>query len=238
MNQAISDLDPRPDDLVVIPDDMVVLDEALPFMVHRVKFLNKPSIIRSGSYGMGFLSSISTKPFKDWLSQFAPDFSFLGSMGKATDEDGPVTLAKGQIIYEKPELPTFYRHVRMIEEIDNGPLYSSWRQSAKGGVTFLVELDPANKTFAFSYALCSTEENFCKDTGRAIAKAKFEAEDWYEVDNYDGQIGVVENIREAIKLLLSEENRGTVDPAVKPIHFSSISEKMKLRELKQILERI
>jgi len=131
-----------------------------------------------------------------------------------------LTEASGELY-----LATFFRHRRF--EDNNG----IW---PRGGVTFFIELNPSQGTFAFSYALCSLEDNFDKTIGRTIAKNRFDAGDWYEIKNYKEDIGVVDNIKEALHNLLYavivDEETDTV--------FSSLSDGMVECELKALFKRI
>lgn len=229
MNTEIADLKPDPTDLVVIPMDMAI-PETVPFLVHRVKFLHKPSIIKSGYSTMNMLETYTPAVFKKW-------FGFLGdtTSEKKTEE---VIVAKGQVIKtDEPYLPCFFRYTRLVAPVKNS-VNNNWALNAKGGLTIFVELNPRDNAFAFSYAICSTEDNFSKELGRTIAKTRFMDDDWYEISGYDPKLSVLENIKIALKDLLASENKGIITNQKQGIHFSSLSEKMKFLELKQIYERI
>jgi hypothetical protein len=228
MNADISELKPDPNDLVVIPLGMSIPDD-VPFLVHRIKFLNKPSIIKSGYSTMNMLETYTPAVLRKW-------FGFLGETLSESMND-KVQLAKAEMIKDEPYLPKFYRYSRLLAPIKQSA-GESWALSAKGGLTLFVELNPRENAFAFSYALCNTEDNFAKAKGRILAKERFDTEDWYEIDNYDPTLSVLENIKEALKKLLSPGKDSTIVSPDEGIHFSSLSEKMKVLELKQIYERI
>jgi hypothetical protein len=131
-------------------------------------------------------------------------------------------------------LPKFWRYHRQNQVGKTAKGNPATGLEAKGGVAFYIELDPANKTFAFSYCLCHSNDNFNYATARHISKQRFDNDDWYEVKNYDGTRSVIENIGEAISNeLYNREIDDTID-----IVFSSLSERMKESELKLIYERL
>ncbi len=140
----------------------------------------------------------------------------------------------------KVECPKVFRYVRPKDYWVHRGDRVEVEVSPKGGVAFYIELDAAHDSFAFSYALCHEKDNFSRAHARAITLDRFNNEDWYEVEGYDSDFSLVENIRVAIgKLLQSDYTCGIIAPASdNSIKFSSLSEKMNYRELKQIFERI
>jgi hypothetical protein len=242
----LQELKPAADDFVVVPEDMTIKD-SVPFHVHRMKFLHKPSIVRSGGYNMGFLDKFSLGNLGSWLGwtpakdpvdvlvdSIKDRAVFVGKIQDLANVLVGSSDEKASIPQQKQELPKFFRHIRG-KELTYRHDGVSTEFSAKGGLTLYVELDPANKTLAFSYALCHTDENFRKDIGRQVSQGRFESEDWYEIDNLDENLDVVGNIGEAIYFLLHPE---LANPNVKGPKFSSMSEKTNEYELKQIYERI
>lgn len=246
--KAINALQASPDDLVVVPDTLILTGE-FPFMVHKVKFLNTPSIVRSrGFQSMSYMPSPTTGDpvsFAEWFGNIIqrqggiPESPLPTDIGTRTGSLGePVSVAKGEYIKEEKEdttLPKFFRYARNLQMSKHFPEVAEF--SPKGGVGFLFELDAANKTFAFSYALCHDEDNFDRAKARAILEHRFENEDWYEVKNYDFRFSLIDNVQAAITSLFTNQRTGL--PAQEDdIQFSSLSERMKERELKQIFERI
>lgn len=158
----------------------------------------------------------------------------------------PVPLGTVKIVPEKKkgtstEIAKFFRHVR-AKELSRYPKFGTNGQpewdlvyAPKGGVSFYIELDAANKTFAFSYALCNNTDNFDYTKARDICKGRFDHEIWYEVQNYNGDLSVVENIRTAIYNFLY--NRDSDVQGL--ISFSSTPEsgKVCLNDLKEIYKR-
>lgn len=224
--------------------------------VYRMKYLLKPSIVRSGGFTMGFLEGLNTRTIAGWLglrtqavqpAQYRP--GILGPVEKSTPsvETGvtQVTLQGGEVIPMKvvawPELPEtkvqiekFFRYVRTYDYVEKMDGLYPVSVSPRGGLAFYIELDVETNSFAFSYAICHETDNFCKKTARAICKGRFTADDWYEVENYDPSLGILENIEGALHKLLHNVKKGdTIGPV-----FSSLSPKMKLYELEKIYERI
>jgi hypothetical protein len=319
MLSEVQTLKPEVNDLVVVPEAMTI-PEGLPFHIYRMKFLLKPSIIRTGGYNMGLLEKLNSGTIANWLgfkskpavetnnstslrdivfdssiygkmrgdstlhhkvptinhyvlkgdapvvseSLFAEDAvitntplseSFqegLSNFHKAMNEfivkEPPVqqhipTKTTSSVISQGPSgkvtlipkriLPRLWRYSRPTEEIEHLSGVAK-RVLPKGGVAFYIELDPENKTFAFSYALCHTDENFNRSIARHISKQRFENDDWYEVKNYDGSKSIIENIGIAISNELYNRN---IDDTM-DISFSSLSDRMNETELKQIFERI
>jgi hypothetical protein len=282
MNQ-LNDLKPQPDDMVVVPED-IELEEPVggfPFHVYRMKFLHKPSIIRSGGYSMSFLDSIANtslaqffgiKP-KESMKSIREEIFNHDEYGQTLRGDStysmgtPATIPTDSVEAVEPKIvmgfmgdvkahgglpelkvpqptvkeavemkvETFFRHVRPNETLQtlSGPKEVV---SPKGGVSFYIELDAANKTFAFSYALCNNNDNFDYERARLICKGRFEHDIWYEVQNYDGQMSIVENIGIAIHNFLYNSD-STVEGLPS---FSSTPEKDKvsIKDLKEIYKRI
>jgi len=228
MNQLLIDLKPEPNDLVVVPEDFVIPAEGVPFLIHKIKFLLKPSIIRSGFNNMNFFESLSTGMLLEWLT------------GKTASPESESTSQKPlQIVMEnlqagldaqksKEKLPTFYRYVRPLDEKNDFNL------GPKGGVTFYIELDAPNKTLAFAYSLCHYNDLFNRKIARHISKQRFEHDDWYEIAYYDPDLSVTTNIKNAIQLLLSGKDSDNIAVT----KFSSISERLNKYELNLIFERI
>lgn len=269
MNQAINALNPQPDDLVVVPSDMEV-PEGVPFMVHKMDYLHKPSIVRSGGFNMGFLDQFSFSNLAAWLGvqkQFMQRQS-AGSEetssvfqevkpgawlepGGPQPEAGKEPAAEVSAVKTPPSLEEVLQNVQQArkeqsQEIAKFFRYSRPTETAKyldgektvdaprGGIAFYIELDPANKTFAFSYAICHNRDNFNYDIGRQISKGRFDSGDWHEVQNYDGSKSIVENITIAI---FNELYNRSVDKT-KEISFSSLSEKFSENDLREIYRKL
>lgn len=227
---TLENLNPRPDDLVVVPEDMEVSAQA-PFQVYRMKFLHQPSIIRSGGYSMGLLDTLAKTRFGAWLGNRAQEMQdsvknmgqpavipepnsevqpriVTGYMGNVQAHGGlpEIIIPQPEAVVKKQEhqeakVESFFRYVRFHEEIRRLGEQGEEVQrviSPRGGIAFYIELDAANKTFAFSYALCHNNDNFNFQTARKICKGRFEAEQWFEVKNYDSEKSIVENISIAL----------------------------------------
>lgn len=259
----LADLKPESHDLVVVPEDMHV-PENPGFLVHKMKFLRTPSIIRSGSFNMAFLDAFRSSVVARWFGLDDPlvepgslrDIDFDGYVDMSTIRVKNIPSpqeVKSEIVtgymtggrLHPNALSTlstqpvdgeakFFRHERNYETINR--LDGQQKVvSPKGGLTVYVELDPAHKTFAFSYALCHNNDNFDKKIARDIAKGRFNSEDWYEVGNYDENISVLANIKNALyNMFYGDEAGFTKQGAV----FTSISEKVNYYELELIYERI
>lgn len=251
----LEQLRPQPNDLVVVPIDMVLPEEDLGFAVYRMKFLHQPSIIRSGNYNMEFLNNFKLSSLKDWLGTKPVASTVLEALddarfGRLRDSQMPAVATTIRDVAEvvepksvtvtfprdvaKTDLPKFWRYVRpkqivkkMSGTFDNGV-------GPKGGATVYVELNAPENTFAFSFALCHESENFNYSIGRQVSKGRFQDEDWYEVANYDQNIGVIENIRAAIDNLFNSPDNTNQQG----IMFSSLSPKFKELEMKELFERI
>jgi hypothetical protein len=260
---VLNELKPQADDLVVVPEGMVldVPEGGFPFHIYVMKFLHQPSIIRSGGYSMGLLDRLSPNAIGAWLG-FKPaeppqPQKFVKDMNLNQVVVHPREVEPQADILSDTDLKIFRDAMKELDttalpsDIKSTDLPKFWRYSrptqlihrlsgdqatvnARGGVAFYIELDAENKTFAFSYSLCHNKDNFNYGIARAISKQRFDSEDWYEVKNYDPSKGIIENIGVAICNLLynqqADENKETV--------FSSLSERMKECELKQIFERI
>ena len=231
MDQALKDLRPEPNDLVVIPMDFEV-PKGVPFLVHKMKFLLSPSIIKSGSNNMSFFENMSTSKIWEWLTGNSQDPRVQVNLRKKVDESSKEEDARGysEATYDYPK---FYRYSRPLDTHPNNPNVLG----PKGGLTFYIELDAPNKTFAFSYSLCHHNDRFNKAVSRHICKQRFENGDWYEVANYDTNLGVMLNIRIAINVLLSGIDTSIIE-SEQLIHFSSVSDRLNKHELNMIFERI
>lgn len=146
-----------------------------------------------------------------------------------------------QIFNTGSKVETFFRHVRN-KQLKSTPRMGAsglpeWdlEVSPKGGVTFYIELDAPNKSFAFSYALCNNTDNFDYSKGRNIARGRFKAEQWYEVKNYDSDKSIVDNIGVALYNFMYNSDVNEKDTV-----FSSTpeGEHVSYTELKEIYKRI
>lgn len=216
MDNALAELKPEPNDLVVVPEDFEVPSDSK-FLIHKMKFLHKPSIIRSGGNVMNFFESLSTGHLWEWLT------------GKSVDPRTQESeKRKEESVDSKDNLPTFYRYSRPLDEKNEFCL------GPKGGVTFFIELNAPEKTLAFSYALCHHDDLFNHKTARHIAKQRFDNGDWYEIKNYDQDLSVITNIKNAIEVLLCGKDCSNLELT----QFSSLSERLNEYELNLIFERI
>lgn len=259
----LDSLDPHPSDLVVVPMHMEVSSD-VPFMIHKMKFLHNPSIIRSGASSMN-LFEFTNKHISNWLNkgqmsakvisaekgiitELSPEFSDIvfermSSLEPRSGLDGshiiqtPESTTKLVPVTPEVELSTFYRYSRGVQTINRlgGP---SFTVAPKGGVAFYIELDAANNCFAFSYALCHTEDNFCRKIARSISKQRFDSGDWYEIENYNPELAMLTNIKVAIWNLLYGQECDKLQFDMTNIRFSSMSERTNEHDLKQIFERI
>lgn len=217
MDKAIAELKPEPNDLVVVPEDFVLHDEPN-FLIHKMKFLHKPSIIRSGGgSNMSFFESLTSGHLWTWLTGRNQD-----PRSQENERKKEETKASAA------ELPTFFRYSRPFDE-KNGFSFGP-----KGGVTFFIELNAPEKTLAFSYALCHHDDLFNRKTARHIAKQRFDHGDWYEIKNYDSELSVTTNIKNAIEVLLCGKDCSNLELT----QFSSLSERLNEYELNLIFERI
>ena len=251
----LDDLKPQKDDLLVVPYDMV-LPEGLTCLVHRIKHLLTPSIIRSE---FGFGGGKGVKGFFECLSvvEMMKQLLIEATPKKVSESQEKVDL----MIYPSPDVGLEIRVVPRItslepryQDLDFGPMdWSGVREesepesffrhvrgkkmSPKGGVTFFIELHPADneRYFNFSYSLCSYEDNFNRKVGRNIAAHRMKHGDWYEVINYNHTLGITQNIRLAIQkhLQVLEEDGIMVTPS-----FSSMSNRTNDYELALISQRI
>lgn len=240
MDSLISELKPQPNDLLIVPLGTVIPKNA-PFLVYQMKFLLTPSIIRSGAVNMSVLERLKTGVLSSWMGSSPFAFGYTKPGGSSllisqqetrtevsvvnTKSDETVREVKGTFI---PELPRFYRYARMKGRTPE-------TVNAKGGVSFFIELDAEHKTFAFSYALCHTGDNFNKKVARELSKSRFDEDDWYEVGDYDPSIGIIENIKDALFNELYADAMGKPATGAK---FTSLSESTCIYELSQIFERI
>lgn len=261
--KQISELQPQNGDLVVVPDNVEYVSDD-DFYVHRMKFLNNPSIVKSRTTSMyapnislpglpvgntpGDISSWSkwfkSQPvFADWMSTL--DRGFIPSHNPEAEKSLEALFSEKdstiKVEFVKDETETyvpqkFFRHCRAVHftTLRMGD-FQEFGLSAKGGLTFFIELDAPNETFAFSYAICHPDDNFSKKAACAIAKQRFESEDWYEIKNYNGKIGVVESIRIALGNILDKKPSQDMLQCTFPLpEFSSFSERMSLQDLHRI----
>lgn len=245
------DLKPEDNDLVVVPIDTEI-PTGLGFMVYKMKFLLTPSIIRSRSSNMNLFQFTNTH-LNRWFNKgdsgstvAAADSGVLTALSdefsdqvfeKMAEKDvSPISLSLIPVTPES-ELATFYRYARGIQTIKHSD-GESWTVDPKGGVAFYVELDAANNGFTFAYALCHTDDNFCRKIARKISKQRYDSEDWYEVENYDPGLSVVTNIKIAIYNLLYAEDSGKLEFDKTNVRFSSMSERYNVQDLTQIYKRI
>lgn len=274
----LADLNPQPDDLVVVPMGMEI-PEGVPYHVYPMKFLLAPSIVRSGgSYNMPFLNSFSFSNLAAWLGNRSPAPVVTEAtpvsqeaVGMGTPANAPVDepnyattqmatvkahngmpeitlgtvdipLGIGEFMEQQfpapkteVEIAKFFRYVRPFNPVQR---LSGVQQDLdpRGGICFYIELDPANKTFAFSYALCHNTENFNYEIARNVSKGRFQDDNWYEVKNYDSNLSVVENIGAALYNFLYNTNPHESTDIV----FSSTPEgdKVSLQDLTNIYKRI
>lgn len=254
-NTDINNIQPQANDLVVVPEGTQVPTN-VPFMVYAMKFLASPSIIRTGGYQMGVLTSITNSTIGNWLGlkPISPEKVSLRDIAttqlpSASRRDSTISLQLDpkttagtdtaiEKIPEKQKPGGFFRYARPIEYLLQEDRSFDLTVGPKGGLTIYVELDPEHKTFAFSYALCHTGDNFNKSIARKIAKQRFENDDWYEIRNYDLTLSVMENLRLALFNLLERGNGPGCEVDETEVVFSSLSERTKEYELKQIYERI
>lgn len=233
MSHDLSELKPRPNDLVVVPEGMEVPSD-VPFLVYPMKFLWKPSIIRSGAYDMGVLERITSNSIAEWLG-LSPAKMLKPNPYELTDLP-PSIKKEVEHAKQRQVLPRFFRYHRPLElnAQKDGEDGFKMVPAPRGGVAFLIELDAENRTFAFSYALCHNNDNFNFGIARKICSQRFASEDWYEVKNYDPEIGIMENISWALyNLLYNDKADDEAD-----IVFSSLSDRMTECDMKQIYERL
>jgi len=237
MSQHLSDLKPRPDDLVVVPDTMEI-PENPGFMVSKVKFLHKPSIIRSGGSIDMLEKSISQhktftgKGLLSWL---------FGDNKQVTEIDLQIAQESGGGIManESTETniasnpPRFLRHIRRHGKVSND--IEIVDMLATGGLTVAVDLFPAENKLHFSYALCNPEDRFNKRTASKICETRMDSGDFYVVSDLDEKSPILDNIANAIgKYLTGDIEESTIISA----RLSKISRRSSLDDLKNILRNI
>lgn len=90
-----------------------------------------------------------------------------------------------EMIFE-PKTVSVYRYIRR----PNNAMYNNL-----GGVSFLFEFDNGvnRDELRFSYAICSPEDNFCTELGRAMVENRME-EGQYTSIPYDRSISLTENV--------------------------------------------
>ncbi len=201
-------------DLLVIPKGYEIpVDVEVDCDVHEMGYLHMPSIVRTGP-SEGLMSSILDK--------------LRGAYPSPPPAPPPnVVIHKLEVEADK-ELPRFFRYMRPRDE------KNAYSFGPKGGVTFYIELDAANKTFAFSYSLCHPDDLFNFNEARTRAVERFNTEQWFEVKNYDCFLGIMDNIWFAIDRYLHEHK--VKYPEGENPSFSSVSETVSRADLKTILK--
>lgn len=88
------------------------------------------------------------------------------------------------VVEEKPI--SIFRYVREEDLLGN--------INNLGGITFLVNFEPAKAKLEFSFAYCSSNDNFSKAHGRRICVQKMETGGSYVVENFDHNLSLMTNI--------------------------------------------
>jgi hypothetical protein len=96
----------------------------------------------------------------------------------------------------------FYAYVRMEDE------NNSYRPGPKGGVAFLVNIQPDNK-FEFSFAVCAVEDSFVFDTARELCQRRFRAGMTMQIEGYGDDMPVIDAISIALEKYIAGEQYGS-----------------------------
>lgn len=223
-----------PGDILVVPFDFEV-PQVEGLNICKVKNLLKPSIIHTRGHIMnttkpvtnssGFkLSKIysmifggkKTEPVEEAISQ---------SLTPTTST--PRSLMEGED-YTETLPPPFFRHLRIAES-------ETWDLSSKGGITFLIQLYPNDKSFNFSYALCNPHDLFNKRTGRSICSTRMAHGDVYSVINHNPVLSLADNIGIALREYLTPTEE--VVTLIKP-KIAKASKRVNEDDLKKIVRLI
>lgn len=226
MKSIVEQFSPREDDLIVVPDTMDI-PENPGFLVSKIKHLYSPSIIRSGG-GVHMLESLNTSKFsgKGILSMiFGTKGSEETDIGAGSGDIGNTSMTLSLETPSNP--PRFLRHVRRYDLtcIDDIPMLS------KGGLTFAVDIMPAENKFRFSYAICNDKDLFNKRTAGNICNGRLENLDYYEISFYETAMSITDNIEIALYKLL---NNVFDDGTIQSPKFTMLSQRSNETELKKI----
>ena len=195
MNEIIGNLKPGPNDLVILPEG-IEAPKDVDFEVYNMKYLLTPSIIRHGAYMQTSENSVdkfSGAGFLNWIMELGGKKLSNKIEEVKMSESTEVTISGSTDVVVAEAPPLFFRHVR-VKDSENGQVLPH------GGFTVLVDLDPANDKFQFSYAICSSRDVFNRNTARAICEGRMDKGNSFEISNYitDG-LSVIDNIQAAIK---------------------------------------
>jgi hypothetical protein len=93
-------------------------------------------------------------------------------------------------------LVKFFRYLRLKDPANNN------LASSKGGIVFEISLYPEIKVLAFSAAICSPEDYFNRQVGRALASDR--GQDFkYVIHDYNPELGAMHNIYMALSQSMS-----------------------------------
>lgn len=170
MNQQLFDLNPHKDDLLVIPETMILEDEGnLPFLIHRMKYLHKPSVVRtSGAYFMN-AGTFSPRSILSWLGGKTTEANdpFSANDHQAGDLSQVLGNVIGIASSSRKDRRAFYKHIRVYDS-------KEVHLSCNSGATLYIEIDYEKRSLEFSFSLCHNRDHYNKSIGRKIAKARFD----------------------------------------------------------------
>lgn len=95
-------------------------------------------------------------------------------------------------VCDDEQRPIVIRHSRYIDE--TGGVY------AKGGVTYLFELNYKNRTAKVGVAVCSLKENFNKKMGILLAEVRLKTDPIVFAFNAPSDVGLVDTFWDAVNL--------------------------------------
>lgn len=95
-------------------------------------------------------------------------------------------------VHDDEKSPLVVRHSRYIDEFGE--------THAKGGVTYLFELNYKNRTAKVGVAVCSLKENFNKGMGRNLAEIRLKTDPIVFAFNAPSNVGLVESFWDAVNL--------------------------------------
>lgn len=227
MKSIVEQFSPREDDLIVVPDTMDI-PENPGFLVSKIKHLYSPSIIRSGG-GVHMLESLNTSKFsgKGILSMI---FGTKGSEETNTGNGSSGTTSMTLSLETPSNPPRFLRHVRRYDPQHISP-DGDFPMLSKGGLTFAVDIMPAENKFRFSYAICNDKDLFNKRTAGNICNGRLENLDYYEISFYETAMSITDNIEIALYKLL---NNVFDDGTIQSPKFTMLSQRNNETELKKI----
>lgn len=176
-----------------------------------VEDLKTPSFIASG----GLNINMQIDSIKDVIRN-SPVLSYIFKGALDGEKQTPSVAAASldqvlggqEVATVEADAPTkFFRYSR------GGDPKNEWRPKATGGLCFLIQLDPQNRQVVFSVSICHPRDRFERKVARKIAEHRFNGNYVYVLDNYDLEMPVLWNIKQAaLNYLKTPEERDTLKP--------------------------